>query len=242
MTQSVRDLENTFVRSWQLLVRNPIIIVPPLVLGVAGGALALYASNLVHALIFTGASDATVNAVSQTIDDVFQTVVTVAVAILEIAFVTGMAGAAWRTGRTRLSDGQSAFTHRGLQILAAMALLFIIGVCAAALAPVTFLVSLIAYAVFFIYTMAAVIIGDENAVEALGESCRLAAGNIGPTLAVIGLIVAITVVEAVTITALGAAPNWLVFVANGLLQQIVVTYAALVVAGEYLKLRGQPTA
>lgn len=242
MTQSVRDLENTFVRAWQLLVANPAIVLPPLVLGSLGGALSLYAANASQAVVVVGSSDSTASAVSQMIAIVFQVVVTMAVAILEMAYITGMAGAAWRHGTARLSDGTAAFTRRGVQIFGAMIVLFVIGACAAALAPVTFLISLIAYATLFIYTMAAVIIGEEGPVEALGDSCRLALANIGPTLAVIGLIALISIVEGVAGAILRAAPDWVYFVVNGLLEQIVVTYAALVVAGEYLKLRGQPTA
>ncbi|MGA8841453.1 MAG: hypothetical protein WB491_13290, partial [Candidatus Aquilonibacter sp.] len=34
MTQSARDLEITFARAWMLLVRNPVIVVPGIVIGV----------------------------------------------------------------------------------------------------------------------------------------------------------------------------------------------------------------
>ena len=40
MTQSARDLENTFARAWMLLLRNPVILVP----GIVAGALQTAAS------------------------------------------------------------------------------------------------------------------------------------------------------------------------------------------------------
>jgi hypothetical protein len=118
----------------------------------------------------------------------------------------------------------------------AAALLLVIGFCAAALAPFTFGITLLVYAVFFIYTMAAAIIGERPPIAGIFESASMALANVLPTLAVVALI-------AVT-AALGGWLGWLVgrvselggALATGLIGQVVVSYASLVVAGEYLKL------
>ena len=245
MTQSARDLENTFERSWQLLLANWIIILPPFVLGIVGGIAAFVLSvTIVGSLVLTGAtSAANLDAVSNTIAAVSSMVVGILVAIVQLAYVTGMAGAAWKTGRTRLSDGWAAFSHRGLQIFFAAVLLFIIGFCAAVFAPITFFVTLVAYVLFFIYTMASVILGERDATAAVAESCRLTTSNFLPTLAVVGLIVGITIAGSWLGQAVGHASPLAGGLVTAVLQQITVAYAALVVVGEYLKLASAtPTA
>lgn len=238
MTQTARDLENTFERSWQLLLANWMIIVPPFVLGLIGGIVVFVVSvTIVGSLVLTGAtSSANLDVVSNTIAAVSAMVVGILVAIVQLAYVTGMAGAAWRTGRTHLSDGWSAFSHRGLQIFLASVLLFIIGFCAAVFAPVTFYVTLIAYVLFLIYTMAAVILGERDATAAIVQSCQLTTSNLLPTFAVVGLIVGITIAGAWVGALIGHLSPLAGGLVTAILQQIIVAYAALVVTGEYLKL------
>jgi hypothetical protein len=75
--------------------------------------------------------------------------------ILSIAYTTGMAEAAWETGRARFGDGARAFRRDGGHVFVAMLVLFAFGFVAAVLAPFTLGLSLAAYLFFFIYTMAA---------------------------------------------------------------------------------------
>jgi hypothetical protein len=157
--------------------------------------------------------------------------------ICEMAYVTGMAGAAWRSGEARLRDGYQAFEERGTQICIAIVLLCGAGFVAALLAPVTLLLSGAAYAVFSIYTMAAVIIGKRRAVEAVAESCRLAWRNLLPTLAVVVLVVGVALLGGWLGGLLGRLLPLVSGLVEALVQQIVVAYATLVIAGEYLKLR-----
>jgi hypothetical protein len=162
--------------------------------------------------------------------------------ICEMAYVTGMAGAAWKDGTAHLRDGYEAFEGRGAQIFVAILVLSAVGFVAALLAPFTLLLSAAAYAIFSIYTMAAVIIGKRSAFEAIAESCRLAWQNFFPTLAVVVLVVLVALAGGF----LGGIVGRLLPVVAGLLaaviQQIVVAYATLVITGEYLKLRVPPAA
>jgi hypothetical protein len=239
MTQSARDLENTFERSWHLLLRNWIIIVPPFIFGIIGGVGVYVVSvTIIGSLVLTGAtSAANLDAVTSTVANVSGIVIGIIVSIVQLAYVTGMAGAAWRTGSTRFADGWTAFSHRGMDVFFSSILLFVIGFCAAVLAPYTFYVTLIAYMIFFIYTMASVILGERKATAAIVESSQLTLSNFWPTFAVVALIV--------VISALGSWIGNLISqhvsslaggVVTAILQQVTVAYASLVVAGEYLKL------
>ena len=242
MTQSVRDLENTFARAWRLLLGNWVIIIPGVVLGLVGGAVGFLIALAFNAVVITGNGSAEVAYVTQAIVTVVLTLVGMLIAILQMAYVTGMAGAAWKHGRTSLADGWYAFSHRSIQTTFAIVLLFVIGICAAALAPVTFQITLIAYVVFFIYTLASVIIGGREATAALAESCRLALANFMPTLGVVALIALIAVAGSWIGSLLGRVTPFGGGLVAGVLQQVIVAYASLVIAGEYLKLSKQPTA
>jgi hypothetical protein len=220
MTQSARDLESTFARAWTLLVRNPVMLVP----GIVAGALQTVASIA-----------------SQALSDEFLLVgllvtVTLAISLAQMAYVTGMAGVAWRHDRTGLRDGWEAFAHRLWPAAGAAALLVVIGFCAAALAPTTFGVTLLAYAVFFIYTMAAVVIGERPPIAGIVESASTALANVLPTLAVVAMIAVIAAVGGWLGSLAGHISDVGGALVAGLIQQIVVAYASLVIAGEYLKL------
>lgn len=239
MTQSVADLENTFARAWTLLMRNWIIIIPPLAFGLLGGFLIYVAMMLLDSFVLTGSGNATVGAVSEAVRTIVEVLIGMSIAIVQMAFVTGMAGAAWQHGRTTLRDGWHAVAHRGLQMAIAIALLFLIGLCATALAPVTFWISLVAYMVFFIYTMASVIIGEREAIAAISESCQLTFSNFWPTVGIVVMIVIIAIVGGWVGTLVGRLSPLTGGIVAAVLQQVIVGYAVLVITGEYLKLREQ---
>ena len=243
MTQSVRDFENTFAHAWHLLVRNWVIVVPGLVLGLLGGALSFVVMLAIYGWVMVaGAATADVTQVTETIVAVAFTVISLLASIVQMAYVTGMAGSAWRHERTTLKDGWYAFSHRSIQTSIAVLLLFAIGVCAAALSPITFGVTLLGYIIFFIYTMASVVIGGREAIAAIAESCRLALANFWPTFGIVALIVGIAVLGGWAGSQLGHVAPWAGGILAGVLEQIIVAYASLVVAGEYLKLSKRPEA
>jgi len=243
MTQSARDLESTFGRALQLLVRNWFIIIPGLVLAVAGAALsyaivALFVGS--YAVSGDGSADAA--AIPSLISAILTLVMGILIAILQLAFVTGMAGGSWKHGKASFRDGWAAFSHRSIQTFIALLVLFVIGFCATALIVPTFYLSLVAYVIFFVYTMASVIIGRNEAIAGLAESCRMALANFLPTLAVVALVFAISWLGARIGDLIGQANPLLGSIAAAVLQQAIVAYAALVIVGEYLKLRATPDA
>jgi hypothetical protein len=243
MTQSIHDLESTFARAFALLAKDWFIIVPGLVLGIIGGLLHFGIGLAIGAFYLTGDGSAAVATVAQNIDVAIAHVADTFIAIAQMAFVVGMAGSAWQHGgKTSFADGWSAFTHRWLQIFFAGVLLLVIGSCAYFISPYTLLISLVAYIVFFLYTLAAVIIGERSAVSAIVESCGLAFRNMIPTLGVVGLIIVASIAGGWLDNVLSGLSQVTGPILHALLLQIVVAYVSLVVTGEYLKLRDDANA
>ncbi|MGC2244289.1 MAG: hypothetical protein WBA06_11735 [Candidatus Aquilonibacter sp.] len=237
MTQSARDLEITFARAWMLLVRNPVIVVPGIVIGVIAAVVesalrVLAATSLT--LSGNGSPDA-LDAANAFVAIVLF-VVTLALSLVQMAYITGMAGAAWRHDHTSLGDGWDALARRLWPAAGAATLLLVIGFCAAALAPFTFAITLLIYAMFFIYTMAAVIIGERPPIAGIVESASTALANLLPTLAVVALIAVTAALGGWLGSLVGRVWELGGALATGLIGQVVVSYATLVIAGEYLKL------
>lgn len=236
-------MKDIFLHALVLLRRNLIIVLPSLVVGlIAAGVAALLSSAGYLSWGFFGDLNAQGPGAFWMF---FATIVALGLrifgALVVIAFTTGMAGAAWARGTATLADGFAAFKREGLQVLLAIVLLFLIGLVAAALVVPTFGISMLAYMLFMIYTMPAVVVGDRPAQDALVDSIRLAAQNFGVTLALVVLIVILAVVggaigdAAGRIPFLGEALSWI-------LMEVVVAYVMLVVVGEYVKLRERPLA
>ncbi len=243
MTQSVRDLEGTFARSWVLLRSNWIIIVPGIVIGVIGAA-AQYGIGLLIGTAFVVSGNGSGDALyaEQAVTAVTSVIVAAGFALVQLSYITGMAGACWQQGRTTLGDGWSALAHRLLPMIGTWLLLELLAVCAAVFAPVTFYLSLAIYAIFIIYTFASVIIGEHGPVAAIAESSSLAFTNFGPTLGVIALVLAIALVGALLGSLISRVSPMAGALVAGVLEQVIVAYASLVVVGEYLKLTDRPTA
>jgi hypothetical protein len=240
--KQARDLENTFARAFELMVRNWTIILVPIACGILGGMLE-FAFSVVVLGSYTISGNGSPDALYAIHDlaDIAVLVVSAFVSVVEMAFVTGMAGSAWLHGRATLADGSRALARRLGATIGASLILFAIAICAATLAPVTFYVTVVVFVVLCIYTMASVIIGEHGATDAIAESCRLALANVAPTIGVVALVVLIALAGALAgflIGGLSELAGWLV---AGVLQQIIVAYASLVIAGEYVKLSGGQT-
>jgi hypothetical protein len=236
MTQSAREFENTFVEAWTLLLRNPLIVCACIVAGLlaAGAEYVVGALMDSYAISGNGSRDA-LEAISAATQIVLF-VVSLFISLVQMAYVTGMAGAAWRNGRATLADGWAALAHRLVPLSGAVALLLVIGICASVLAPITFMITLIAYAVFFIYTLASVVIGERAPIAAIVQSVSLALGNVLPTIGVVAIVLVISAIAGWLGHLVGEANEEAGWLVSGLFQQIVVAYATLVVAGEYINL------
>lgn len=224
-----------FARARVLLLRNWTIVLPAIVIG--------FVTNFTLQVL-TGASEMSLSDFNGSGPVMFEAYFTSIVAfaiqifgsVLTIALTTGMAAAAWGRGTATLGDGFSAFTKHPWSATGAILLMMLLGFAAGALIIPTFFISVIAYAIFFIYTMAAVLVGEKPPVEAIVESCTIAAANLRTTVLVVLLIFVVALAAYVLGRFAGAIPLAGPFL-EAVLTYAVVAYGTLVVVGEYLQLR-----
>ncbi len=236
--QSSEDLGNTFSHSWELLSRNWIIIVPGIVIGIVAavvvGILGLFGIATGTTLASAGLPGA--GLASAFLSAFIIGIVAMVATILVIAYTTGMAGAAWRTGTATLADGAAAFNIDGAQVMIAVVLLFLLGAVAVALSIPTLGLALLAFYLFFLYALPSVIVGNHSATDGLSESARITAKNFVATLAIVVLL-AIAFIIATWISGLFNGIPLIGALIRQIITQAVAAYATLVVVGEYLKLR-----
>jgi uncharacterized membrane protein len=236
--QTSEDLGNTFERSWQLLTNNWIIIVPAIVIAVIAAIIVTLLATFGFASVVgfgaVGMGGAGLGAALLT--GIILGLVVLIASIVTVAYTTGMAEAAWRTGTATLADGAAAFREDAGSLFTAIVLLFILGIIAVVLAPFTFLLSLLAYWLFFIYTFASVVVGKRSGMEALGDSARLTSRNFVMTLAIVILLCIAFFIAGW----IGGILHHIVFVGpivSYIINQAVAAFATLVIVGEYIKLR-----
>jgi hypothetical protein len=235
--QSPEGLGNTFGRSWELLSGNWILLVPGLVIGIVAAIIVFFlvGAGLVGGagLGAVGAGGAGLGAIAMA--GMLSAIIVLVSVILTIAYTTGMAGAAWRSGRATLDDGAAAFRKDAGSILVAVVLLIVLAAVAAFLSIFTFGLAMLAFILFFMYTFASVIVGGHSGSEALGDSARIATKNFLTTLLLLVLICVVAFVAGWVGHLLGQIPL-LGGIISMVIQQIVAVYATLVIVGEYIKL------
>lgn len=242
MAQSARSLGATLSQAAALLVRNPIIFLPGIVVALLGAAARHGLQALLQSVIFVGTNgNANVGYAQLTFASIALTTLSLLLSLVQMAFVVGMAAAAWRTKHASLRDGARELRERWLSILALILALFLIGLVAAPLAPLTFGLTLLLFMLTCIYAIPATALGGRDAVAGIVESASLAFENFGPTLAVVVLIIVVSVIAGFLATLLSAWLPGLGGVFSTLAEQLSVTYAFTVIVGEYLALRHAPT-
>lgn len=236
--QSSEDLGNTFGRSWQLLTENWILIVPGIVIGIVAAVVVwlLTVYGVASAVGFSAVGMGGVGMMSAFLSTMLVGVVLMLATILVIAYTTGMAGAAWRTGKATLDDGAAAFRADGAQILVAVVLLFLLGIVAVALSVPTLGLALLAFYLFFLYALPSVIVGSRSATDALAESARMTTRNFLTTLAIV-ILLAIAFMVATWLTRFFGGIPLIGLIVRQLIMQAMAAYATLVIVGEYIKLR-----
>jgi hypothetical protein len=216
------DLRTIFARSWDLFVHNLTIVLPGFV---AAGIAAFFEIVIVPA--DASASDAQI-VLSHTLAllaHIFTTVVA-------IAFTTGMADAAWRSGHSRLGDGLVALRREGGHVFVAVIALLALGLLAALLASWTFGITIGLYAYFCLYTMPSAVVGERPGLVAVGESAMIAFRR---PLATVVILVAVSAIA----LAFGRGAEYLQLtpyvgsLLGPLVVQAVIAYATLILVGEY---------
>lgn len=241
MSTAPGDVENAFSRSWQLLTSNWIIIVPGLIIGIVAGILTGIFYHPATMTYDANGVPQVSGAAAGAIGGALASIIAMVATVLTITYTTGMAGAAWATGRTTLADGSAAFKRDGAQVFLAMLGLFVVGFVAAILALPTLGLALLAYLVFFLYTMPGVVIGDRPGFTAMGESCQIALKRFVPTIITVLIIGVIAICSSFIAGALSFAP-FIGPIVAAVIQQIVLAYVTLVIVGEYLAFRESPAA
>ena len=239
--QSPEGLGNTFGRSWELLSGNWIMLIPGLVIGIVAAVIVFF---LVGAGLIGGAGLGAAGATGAGLGafvmaGMLAAMVGLVAVIVTVAYTTGMAGAAWRTGHATLDDGAAAFRKDAGSILVAVVLLIVLAFVAGILSIFTFGLALLAFILFFMYTFASVIVGGHSGAEALGDSARVATRNFLTTLLLLVLLCVVSFLG----TWLGGVLSHIPLlgrVVAMVIQQIVAVYATLVIVGEYIKLSSPP--
>lgn len=231
----------TFARAWSLLRRNWTIVIPPVAVGVvsAAAANALAGAGLLSWQFFGDMNAQGPQAFWLFLGTIVAVALRMVAAVVAIAFTAGMAAAAWTGGTATFADGAAALRRSGIQAFFALVLMTLLGLVAAALIVPTFSLSVLAYLIFLLYTMPAVLVGNRVATDAVVESIGMAWRSFGVTFVVVLLIILLAVAGGVLGNLLARLP-FLGDVLGWIVMEVVVGYATLVVVGEYLQLRAEP--
>jgi hypothetical protein len=238
----VPSVENVFARSWDLLTKNWVIIVPGVVVGLIVGLISgiygltqpdTYGQPSGTAMTFAYGFGAFVAGI-------ILAITAIAGYIITQCYTAGMAGAAWQQGVTTLADGTRAVNEDAGNVLVAAVYLFLFGILAVLLAPFTLFLSIFAFYLFTLYTIAAAVVGKQRGMNALRESFAIARARFGTTL-IIGILLAILQLIGKLIAHVFSFAPLLGPIVAAIISQIVVAYAVLVIVGEYLVLRPSTT-
>ena len=234
----VPTVENIFARAWDLLTRNWTIVVPGIVVGLMVGIVSgvyslsqpgTYGEPSGTAMSFAfGFGGFAAGAILL--------IVAVAGYIITQCYTAGMAGAAWQRGTTTLADGTRALNEDAGNVLQAAIYLFLLGIVAVLLALPTLFLSIFAFYLFTLYTIAAAVVGKRRGMEALRESFAITRARFGTTL-IIGILLGLLQLAGKLIAHVFSFAPLLGPIVAAIIAQVVVSYAVLVVVGEYLVLR-----
>jgi hypothetical protein len=189
----------------------------------------------------------------------------VALSLWAYAAMFGMADAAWERGTATFADGNAAFRSRGGALLLALIGLLGVGIVALILALPTLLIALLAFPLFTMYVLPAVVSGRRGGFEAIADSFRLVRAYFLPSLiafvVLFGISYGISFIGAIPIVPLELAmlpsagqttPNLpsiplLIFGGVGYLIAIALQLAyagfyAIALVGMYRSLTAQPSA
>jgi hypothetical protein len=219
----VPTVENVFARSWDLLTKNWIIIVPGIIVGLVVG---------IVSGIYSYSQTDTYN-VGTFVGGIILAVVAIAGYIITQCYTAGMAGVAWQRGVTTLADGSRSLNEDAGNVLLAAVYLLLFGIVAVLLAPFTLALSLFAFYLFTLYTIASAVVGNRRGMDALRESFAIARARFATTL-IIGIVLAVLQLIGSVIAHIFSFAPFLGPIVAAIISQVVVSYAVLVIVGEYL--------
>lgn len=223
-----QPVESLLARSWRLLNANWYIIVPGLAIGIGAGiVIGLLALAGYH-------PDQSAPSPFAPVAALLSSTVWVIASITSLAYTTGMAQAAWETGKASFDDGRRAFRENGVQVFVALIVLTIIGMMALLLTIPTLGLSLLAFAFFFLYTIPFVVVRDCTALDAIAASCRFAMQNFAATLLITVVMGALAFAALLPMTLLAIVPFAGPLLSGALVQAIAAFFALLIVGEIYV--------
>jgi hypothetical protein len=233
------SVENIFARAWSLLTKNPVIIVPGLIVGVVVGI--VQAVITPHPRVVDAAGNTDFVALTAGVGGAFAAaaiaiIVGVLAFLITQTYTTGMAGAAWQNGSTTLADGSASFREDAGRLLAAVLLIALLGIV---VGVITLGLGWFVVLFFCIYAAPAVILDNYGAVPAIKLSATIAMKRALSTIIIIVLLFAIGLVLTFLALPLAFIP-FLGPIISAIISQVVTAYATLVIVGEYLSARRSP--
>lgn len=226
------SVENVFARAWELLSRNPVILIPGLIIGLVFGVLqAVFAPAPID---INSDPNALAHATGSIGRNVIVAILGLIASTLNVAYTTGMAAALWQRGMTTLDDGAASFREDALRIILTF---FMLAICYVITLIVGLGIGALVFGFFALYTLPAVIIRNFGPFAALAESFRVASKRWGPTLIVLVLIVVVGIVSGLISLPFRVIP-YLGPVIASLINLAFSVFTTIVIVGEYLNLRG----
>lgn len=225
-----QPVESIFARSWDLLSRNWIIIVPGIVIGII---MAVIATMVVAPL---GGQPTLADVAARGPGMAIAACLSFLAYVATQAYTIGMAGAAWERGTATLADGSRSLSEDAGRIVVTTLGLFLVWIVAGILALFTLGLSLVACGIFTIYALPSAIIGNRDGFASIAESFRIARMRFVPTLILVIVLVVVSVGMSLLTVPFALVP-FLGPVIAAVVQQAVVAFVTLCVVGEYLNLR-----
>lgn len=246
---AVAELQSAF----NVLTKNLVLAVPTALVSFAGGLFAVFAAAAIAASILGAGALTGMSGTGEARPGIWAALAGGTGLLLIVFFVVLvllgiLAQATVMAGAERVWHGQPADlmagVSRAMSKIGPLFLLFLIGLIIGVICFIIIVIGWIAgivLAFFFMYTIPAIVVGNEGVMDALRTSWRLVRENIGPSLtAFVGIIV---------VSAIGAVINrvFLHIPVIGLIVSLVVggltaAYSALVLVRFYDLLRGQAPA
>ncbi len=211
-----------FGRAITLFVRNLAIVVPGFI---AAGLVAF--AEIVIRPAGPSASDLQIFVTHTAV-----LLVKIATTVLAIAITTGMADAAWRTGRATFTDGVIAFKREGGHVFVAVLAMLVLGLLAALAAQITLNVSLVVYAYCCVYVMPSAVVGERPGFVAIAESTSIAFARPIATFVILAGVSVLAIAVASGADLIASAP-YVGSIIGSLLIQAIIAYATLILVGEY---------
>ena len=218
----------TFGRAFELLSKNWQIIVPGIVIAIVQGVVTGVLKPMLGYSVGTALLAAAVLGA-----------IGIIATILNLAYTTGMAQAAWERGTATYADGAKAFQEDAGNLIVALVALTVLGIIAVVFS--IFIIPPLAFWFFFLYTVASAVVGRKPGIASLQESIAIAMKRPVPTLIIMavqfGLAILVGIIAAIVGGVLGMVPfvgGLIGPIVAAAISQLVNAYLSLVIVGEYI--------